>query len=127
MTLEVGHIKATQRAWRFVRLAVLSIILIIPVAAESAASPMGGSAFCSMSPAEAVLKSVQADSLYPSDRNSPEEIDIGCCHCLACGAIPKNGFSVVNSFERKTNAFVPPDTDQFSRDGPQGPFRPPRI
>ncbi len=127
VTLELEHERVKQSAWRFVCLAVLAILFIIPASAQSTAPQTGGAAFCTMSPASAVPQTIHAERLNPVDRNSPDDTDMGCCQCLACGAILKNDFNLMHAYERKTNAHVPPDSDQFSRDGPQGPFRPPRI
>jgi len=127
MILGLGHERGVQIAWRFVRLAVLALIVIIPLAAQSAASPRDDEAFCLISPAEAVLQTDIVNSLNLTDRNSPDDISLGCCQSLPCGAILINGLDLVNSYERKTNAHVTTDSHQSSRCGPQGPFRPPRI
>lgn len=127
MTVTRQHTLLGNSIWRLLQLVALALALVFSIAATSEAAPDQRSAFCATAATASFVETAIPVRINTPENDATDDLCLNCCNCLACGAVLENNNGVIKTYLQKTRNLTWAPVFSLPRDGPHGPFRPPRI
>lgn len=114
-------------AHRFAWLACLAFALMFTGVTPSNAMPSSAAPNCTQAANVIEKQAFTSGQTALPDRDGTENFDLDCCCCLTCVTIAINIQNPLRFYPKSARTKSPSDGYTYARDGPVGPFRPPRI